>query len=60
MALHMNVDKWVPALKPFWDRGMNSWRKTDLITEASTFTGLSTVDVKVSYVRQNDNIHKCY
>ena len=47
MALHMNVDKWVPSLKPFWDRGMNSWKKSELINEASAFTGLSTDDVKV-------------
>ena len=46
----MNTDQWLPILKPFWDRGMTSWKATRLIAEAVHATGstLDTERVKVS------------
>ena len=31
---HMNTEQWAPILKPFWDRGMTSWKESQLIQEA--------------------------
>ena len=48
-SLPMNTDQWAPVLKPFWDRGMTSWKESQLIAEAVHATGgqLDAEKVKV-------------